>query len=105
MISAQQMEPRRARKDKGRLVSLRLENFGRAAKSVGAWQRHKEPWLSIQLCSTPLWQTCHHRLCLYGSVHRWVPWRKQRMSCSRCDVYEQLPYYVILLAVVYVALN
>lgn len=60
----------------GRLVSLRRENFGRTAKSVGAWQRHKEPWLSIQLRSTPLWRTCHHRLCLHGSVHCWEPRRK-----------------------------
>lgn len=56
------------------------------AKSVRAWQRHKEPGLSIQLGSTPLWQTCHHRLCLHGSVHYWEPLEKienemQKMWC------------------------
>ena len=83
-VPAQQMEPRAGKeeveekdgREGGRLVSLRRENFGRTAKSVGAWQRHKEPWLSIQLRSTPLWQTCHHRLCLHGSVHCWEPRRK-----------------------------
>lgn len=74
---------------------LRLENLARRQRVSESWHRHKELWLSIQLCSTPLWQTYHHRLCLYGSVHHWAPWRKQRMSCNRCDVRDkQLPYCV-----------
>lgn len=90
---------RRRGKDKGRLVILRLENLARRQRVSESWHRHKEPWLSIQLCSTPLWQTCHHRLCLYGSVHHWAPWRKQRMSCNRCDVRdEQLPYCAFLVS-------
>lgn len=85
---------RRVGKDKGKAGESTAGEFGRTAKSVAVWQRHKEPRLSIQLCSTPLWHTCHHRLCLHRSVHCREPCGKWRVSCRRCDVRdEQLSHY------------
>ena len=48
---------KRAERDQGREREFVFffSFFGRAAKSVGAWQRHKEPRLSIRLGSTPPW--------------------------------------------------
>lgn len=106
MESSTGMEEEESGEGQGEAGESSAGELGRMAKSVGAWQYHKEPWLSIQLGSTPLWQTCHQRLCLHGSVHYWEPQRKQRMRRCRCDVYdEQLPYYVAFAGGVYSTLK